>query len=38
MATDTINPLRIARNTRHLQKLIAGERIDIVHAHSAGAA
>ncbi|MDO8875528.1 MAG: glycosyltransferase [Pseudolabrys sp.] len=38
MITDTINPLRIARNTRHLQKLIAGERIDIVHAQSAGAA
>lgn len=38
MITDTVNPLRIARNTRHLQKLIAGERIDIVHAQSAGAA
>lgn len=38
MHTDTVNPLRIARNTRHLQKLIAGERIDIVHAQSAGAA
>jgi glycosyltransferase involved in cell wall biosynthesis len=38
MPTDTVNPLRIARNTRHLQKLIAGERIDIVHAQSAGAA
>lgn len=38
MHTDTVNPLHIARNTRHLQKLIAGERIDIVHAQSAGAA
>jgi glycosyltransferase involved in cell wall biosynthesis len=38
MITDTVNPLRIARNTRHLQKLIAGERIDIVHAQSAAAA
>ncbi len=38
MHTDTVNPLRIARNTRHLQKLIAGERIDVVHAQSAGAA
>jgi glycosyltransferase involved in cell wall biosynthesis len=38
MVTDTINPLRILRNARHLQKLIAAERIDIVHAQSAGAA
>jgi glycosyltransferase involved in cell wall biosynthesis len=38
MPNDTFNPLRIRRNTHHLQKLIAGERIDIVHAQSAGAA
>ncbi len=38
MTTDTINPLRIAGNARQLQKLIAGERIDIVHAQSAAAA
>ena len=38
MTTDTVNPLRIARNTRQLQKLIAGERIDIVHAQCAAAA
>ena len=38
MPNDTLNPLTIGRNTRHLQKLIASERIDIVHAQSAGAA
>lgn len=38
MHNDTVNPLRIRSNTRLLQKLIASERIDIVHAQSAGAA
>ncbi len=38
MPTDTVNPLRIQRNTQHIRKLIAGERIDIVHAHSAASA
>jgi glycosyltransferase involved in cell wall biosynthesis len=38
MHNDTFNPLRISANTRQLKRLIAGERIDIVHAHSAGAA
>ncbi len=38
MPTDTVNPLRIRSNARLLANLIAGERIDIVHAHSAGAA
>ena len=38
MPNDTINPLRIRGNARLLAKLIAAERIDIVHAHSAGAA
>lgn len=38
MHSDTFNPLRIRHNTHQLQKLIAGERIDIVHAQSAGAA
>lgn len=38
MANDTINPLRIRSNARQLARLIAGERIDIVHAQSAGAA
>ena len=37
MPNDTINPLRIRGNARLLAKLIAAERIDIVHAHSAGA-
>jgi glycosyltransferase involved in cell wall biosynthesis len=38
MTTDTFNPLRIRGNARRLSKLIGGERIDIVHAHSAAAA
>jgi glycosyltransferase involved in cell wall biosynthesis len=38
MHSDTANPLRIARNTKQLKALIASERIDIVHAQSAGAA
>ena len=38
MPNDTFNPLRIHFNARRLSNLIASERIDIVHAHSAGAA
>jgi len=38
MTNDTFNPLRIRGNARVLSQLIAGERIDIIHAHSAGAA
>jgi len=38
MPNDTINPLRIAANARRIEQMIAGERIDIVHAQSAGAA
>ncbi len=38
LPADTLNPLRIARNTRAIGELIARERIDIVHAHCAAAA
>ncbi len=38
MPADTLNPLRIARNTRAIGELIARERVDIVHAHCAAAA
>lgn len=38
MPNDTFNPIRIKSNARRLAQLIAGERIDIVHAQSAGAA
>jgi glycosyltransferase involved in cell wall biosynthesis len=38
MTTDTFNPLRIRGNAAQLARVIGGERIDIVHAHSAGAA
>jgi glycosyltransferase involved in cell wall biosynthesis len=35
---DTMNPLKLRRNARMLEKLIAAERIDVIHAHGAGAA
>jgi glycosyltransferase involved in cell wall biosynthesis len=35
---ETVNPLRLRRNARVLENLIAAERIDIVHAQSAGGA
>ena len=38
MINDTLNPLRIRANARALAQLIADERIDIVHAQSAGGA
>lgn len=38
MAHHTINPLRIFQNARRLARLIADERIDIVHAQSAAGA
>src|SRR5471030_1449857 len=38
MQNDTFNPLRIRSNARQLANLIAGERIDIVHAQSAATA
>ncbi len=38
MINDTLNPLRIRANARALTNLIAGERIDIVHAQSVGGA
>jgi glycosyltransferase involved in cell wall biosynthesis len=38
MRCDSFNPLRIRANANRLRKLIAGERIDIVHAHCAPAA
>jgi glycosyltransferase involved in cell wall biosynthesis len=38
MSTDTFNPWRIFRNADLLAKIVTAERIDIVHAQSAGAA
>jgi glycosyltransferase involved in cell wall biosynthesis len=38
MINDTLNPLRIRGNAKTLANQIASERIDIVHAQSAGAA
>jgi glycosyltransferase involved in cell wall biosynthesis len=37
-ADATIDPLKLRRNARQIERLVASERIDIVHAHSAGAA
>ena len=38
LPNDTWNPLRIRGNARALARLIAAERVDIMHAQSAGAA
>jgi glycosyltransferase involved in cell wall biosynthesis len=38
LATDTMNPLKLRRNATTLEKLISTERVDIIHAYSAGAA
>jgi glycosyltransferase involved in cell wall biosynthesis len=38
LINDTMNPLRLRRNATMLEKLISAERIDIIHAHGAGAA
>jgi glycosyltransferase involved in cell wall biosynthesis len=38
MPNDTLNPLCISRNASALSKMIASERVDIVHAQSVGAA
>ena len=38
LVNDTVNPLRIRSGARLLEDLINRERIDIVHAHSAGGA
>jgi glycosyltransferase involved in cell wall biosynthesis len=38
LETATLNPLKLRRSARILEKYIAAERVDVVHAHSAGAA
>lgn len=38
LRNDTINPLRLRRNATTLERLIDDERIDVIHAHNAGAA
>ena len=38
MTNDTLNPLRVRQNARQLAGLISAERVDIVHAQSAGGA
>jgi glycosyltransferase involved in cell wall biosynthesis len=38
LVNDTMNPLRLRRTANALERLVAAERVDVVHAHSAGAA
>jgi glycosyltransferase involved in cell wall biosynthesis len=38
MINDTVNPVRIRQNARRIADLISAERIDVVHAQSAGGA
>jgi glycosyltransferase involved in cell wall biosynthesis len=38
LVNDTMNPLKLRRNAKLLERLVSEERIDIIHAHSAGAA
>jgi glycosyltransferase involved in cell wall biosynthesis len=38
LVTTTVNPIRLRRNARAIEQLIALERIDIVHAYDAAAA
>ena len=33
LINDTMNPLRLRRNAKVLEKLIPAERIDMIHAH-----
>lgn len=38
LLNDTMNPLKLRRNASRLEQLISAERIDVIHAHGAGAA
>jgi glycosyltransferase involved in cell wall biosynthesis len=38
LVNETMNPLKLRRNAKKLERLIPVERVDIVHAHGAGAA
>lgn len=38
LVNDTMNPLRLRRNATMLERLVSTERIDVIHAYSAGAA
>src|SRR5581483_2874509 len=38
LVNDTMNPLKLRRNAKLLERMLAAERVDIVHAYSAGAA
>jgi glycosyltransferase involved in cell wall biosynthesis len=38
LSNDTMNPLKLRRNANSLERLLATERVDIIHAHGAGAA
>jgi glycosyltransferase involved in cell wall biosynthesis len=38
LASASINPLKLKRNAGRIEQLIISERVDLVHAHNAGAA
>ncbi|MEA2992653.1 MAG: hypothetical protein QOD40_1573 [Alphaproteobacteria bacterium] len=38
LVSETMNPLKLRHNAKKLERLIPAERVDIVHAHGAGAA
>jgi glycosyltransferase involved in cell wall biosynthesis len=38
LVNDTMNPLKLRANATKLERLISNERIDVIHAHGAGAA
>ena len=38
LVNDTMNPLKLRRNAKIVERLCSAERVDIIHAYSAGAA
>lgn len=38
LVNDTMNPLKLRRNATALERLVSNERVDVIHAYSAGAA
>jgi glycosyltransferase involved in cell wall biosynthesis len=38
LANATVNPLKLRRNVRAIEQIVSSERVDILHAQSAGAA
>ena len=38
LTSESVNPLRLHRNAKKLERYISSERVDVVHAHGAGGA